>query len=127
MSVYLKQNAMYKNQFLKICMVSKSDCCFGITRLLKTLINNFIITGLLIYSQYNYSASVVDRELLHNVCWCPAHLFTELSMSTAVSCWEWIMGARQDLELPVSQYQTFDFLCLKYFILEYNYLTTEKS
>lgn len=54
-------------------------------------------------SQYNYSVSVVDRGLLHNVCWCPADLFTELSMSTAVSCWEWIMGARQDLELPVSQ------------------------
>ena len=43
----------------------------------------------------------VDRQLLHNLCWCPADLFTELSMSTAVSCWEWIMGARQDLELPV--------------------------
>ena len=46
--------------------------------------------------------SVVDRRLLHNICWCPTELFTECSMSTAVSCWEWIMGARQDLELQVS-------------------------
>ncbi|XP_020624721.1 phosphatidylinositol 4-kinase alpha-like [Orbicella faveolata] len=52
-------------------------------------------------SAFLVTSKGVDRELLHNVCWCPADLFTELSMSTAVSCWEWIMGARQDLELPL--------------------------
>ena len=52
----------------------------------------------------------VDRQLLHNLCWCPADLFTDLSMSTAVSCWEWIMGARQDLELPVRFFLSFNSL-----------------
>nr|XP_058953334.1 phosphatidylinositol 4-kinase alpha-like [Pocillopora verrucosa] len=52
-------------------------------------------------SAFLVTSQAVDRQLLHNLCWCPADLFTELSMSTAVSCWEWIMGARQDLELPM--------------------------
>lgn len=105
MKVFVKQKRLIcEKQLLNICMVSKSDCQrLGVTMLPLTLINYLIITELLIHSQYCNSASVVDRELLHNVCWCPADLFTELSMSTAVSCWEWIMGARQDLELPVSQ------------------------
>ncbi|KAK3731385.1 hypothetical protein QZH41_020342 [Actinostola sp. cb2023] len=43
----------------------------------------------------------VDRQLIHNVCWCPTQIFTKESMSTAVSCWEWILGARKDLELQI--------------------------
>ncbi|CAH3130736.1 unnamed protein product [Porites lobata] len=52
-------------------------------------------------SAFLVTSKVVDRRLLHNICWCPTELFTECSMSTAVSCWEWIMGARQDLELQI--------------------------
>jgi len=45
--------------------------------------------------------SEIDRQLIHNVCWCPAQIFTKEALSTAVSCWEWILGARKDLELHV--------------------------
>ncbi|KAK2556707.1 Phosphatidylinositol 4-kinase alpha [Acropora cervicornis] len=47
------------------------------------------------------TSRAVDRDLLHNICWTPADVFSDLSLSTAVSCWEWIMGARQDLELQL--------------------------
>ena len=51
---------------------------------------------------FRHCLSAVDRDLLHNICWTPADVFSDLSLSTAVSCWEWIMGARQDLELQVT-------------------------
>ncbi|XP_068726230.1 phosphatidylinositol 4-kinase alpha-like [Montipora capricornis] len=52
-------------------------------------------------SAFLITSEVVDRNMLRSICWSPADVFTELSMSTAVNCWEWIMGARQDLELQL--------------------------
>ncbi|EDO42545.1 predicted protein [Nematostella vectensis] len=43
----------------------------------------------------------VDKQLMHDVCWCPAQIFTKESMATAVACWEWILGARKDVELQM--------------------------
>ncbi|XP_068676768.1 phosphatidylinositol 4-kinase alpha-like isoform X2 [Montipora foliosa] len=52
-------------------------------------------------SAFLITSEAVDRNMLRNICWSPADVFTKLSMSTAVNCWEWIMGARQDLELQL--------------------------
>ncbi|XP_026849117.1 phosphatidylinositol 4-kinase alpha isoform X2 [Drosophila persimilis] len=53
----------------------------------------------------------VDRKLLHAVASSQLELFTESVMETAVECWQWVLTARQDLELcfiqeMVSAWQT---------------------
>lgn len=53
----------------------------------------------------------VDRRLLHAVASSQLELFTESAMETAVECWQWVLTARQDLELcfiqeMVSAWQT---------------------
>ena len=49
-----------------------------------------------------FSASGVERHLLHSICWAPVHLFSTAVMETAKICWEWLLAARPDLELQVS-------------------------
>ena len=90
----------------------KAKACYWFTRLLGsnkgcetprfkpfTAFNSYTVGSCHLYL---YWAVAVDRQLLHSVCWFPADIFSEQSMSTAVSCWEWIMGARQDFELLVN-------------------------
>ncbi|XP_030382082.1 phosphatidylinositol 4-kinase alpha isoform X1 [Scaptodrosophila lebanonensis] len=53
----------------------------------------------------------IDRKLLHAVATSQVELFTESAMETAVECWQWVLTARQDLELcfiqeMVSAWQT---------------------
>ncbi|ALC49915.1 PI4KIIIalpha [Drosophila busckii] len=53
----------------------------------------------------------IDRKLLHAVASSQLELFTESAMETAVECWQWVLTARQDLELcfiqeMVSAWQT---------------------
>ncbi|XP_058838895.1 phosphatidylinositol 4-kinase alpha isoform X1 [Topomyia yanbarensis] len=40
-----------------------------------------------------------NRKLLHAISSSQVQLFTESAMETAVECWQWILTARQDLEL----------------------------
>ncbi|KAM7348854.1 phosphatidylinositol 4-kinase III alpha isoform 1-T1 [Cochliomyia hominivorax] len=53
----------------------------------------------------------INRKLLHAVATSQVELFTESTMETAVECWQWVLTARQDLELcfiqeMVSAWQT---------------------
>ncbi|CAD7087007.1 unnamed protein product [Hermetia illucens] len=41
----------------------------------------------------------VHRKLLHAVSNSQVELFTESAVETAVECWQWVLTARQDLEL----------------------------
>ncbi|XP_037935498.1 phosphatidylinositol 4-kinase alpha isoform X1 [Teleopsis dalmanni] len=41
----------------------------------------------------------INRKLLHAVATSQVELFTEYAMETAVECWQWVLTARQDLEL----------------------------
>ncbi|XP_055374781.1 phosphatidylinositol 4-kinase alpha [Condylostylus longicornis] len=50
-------------------------------------------TAYLIYSQG------INRKLLHAVATSQVELFTQSAMETAVDCWQWVLTARQDLEL----------------------------
>lgn len=47
--------------------------------------------------------SGTDRTLLHALCWSPVELFTEEAVRGTVSCWQWLLAARPDLELPFLQ------------------------
>ncbi|GAB6030041.1 hypothetical protein CHUAL_005725 [Chamberlinius hualienensis] len=42
----------------------------------------------------------LNRNLLHSICWSPISYFTESALETSVACWEWLLSARPDLELP---------------------------
>ncbi|XP_017062942.1 phosphatidylinositol 4-kinase alpha isoform X1 [Drosophila eugracilis] len=60
---------------------------------------------------YLIICSEIDRKLLHAVASSQLELFTESAMETAVECWQWVLTARQDLELcfiqeMVSAWQT---------------------
>ncbi len=46
--------------------------------------------------------SGVNRQLLHSICWAPIKHFTESSMEAAVACWEWLLAARPQIQLQVS-------------------------
>jgi phosphatidylinositol 4-kinase A len=60
---------------------------------------------------YLILCSGVNRNLLHVISASQVELFTESAVDTAVECWQWILTARQDLELcfiqeMVSAWQT---------------------
>ncbi|XP_049538873.1 phosphatidylinositol 4-kinase alpha isoform X1 [Anopheles darlingi] len=48
---------------------------------------------------YLILCSSANRKLLHAISSSQVLLFTESAMETAVECWQWILTARQDLEL----------------------------
>ncbi|XP_055848789.1 phosphatidylinositol 4-kinase alpha isoform X1 [Episyrphus balteatus] len=48
---------------------------------------------------YLVLCSGINRKLLHAVSTSQVELFTESAMETAVECWQWVLTARQDLEL----------------------------
>lgn len=43
------------------------------------------------------------RKLLHVVAWSQVGLFTDVTMTTAVECWRWLLTSRPDLELRFLQ------------------------
>lgn len=45
----------------------------------------------------------VDRRLLHALCWSPVELFTEEAMRSAITCWQWLLAGRSDMELQFLQ------------------------
>lgn len=44
----------------------------------------------------------MERSLLYTICQLPVRTFTEVAIATAISCWNWLLVARSDLEYPVS-------------------------
>lgn len=60
---------------------------------------------------YLILCSGVNRSLLHSICNSQVELFTSSAVETAVECWQWLLTARQDLEMcfiqeMVSAWQT---------------------
>ena len=41
------------------------------------------------------------RHLLHAMCWTPVRQFTTKTMEATVSCWDWLLAARRDLNIEV--------------------------
>ena len=59
--------------------------------------------NLLAYIKYNDLHQLGnERMLTEEVCFCPVRIFTRKSLEIAISCWEWLLVARKDLEDEVS-------------------------
>ena len=45
----------------------------------------------------------INRELIHVLCWAAVDFFSEETIESVISCWKWLLAARQDLELLVKR------------------------
>lgn len=44
----------------------------------------------------------VNHRLLHNLVWAPLRSFTESTVRLCVSSWNWILVAREDIQIDVA-------------------------
>ncbi|VDI78282.1 phosphatidylinositol 4-kinase A [Mytilus galloprovincialis] len=58
-----------------------------------------IIQGLFRICAFLVNSKDCHRHLLHSLCWTPVRQFTTKAMEAAVSCWEWLLAARRDLNI----------------------------
>ena len=43
-----------------------------------------------------------ERILIESVCFRPVRIFTQRALEVAITCWEWLLTARKDLEDEVN-------------------------